>query len=110
MRIRINKVLAIITFLFLTALLAKWAGLWGYHYAAGRTPPFGLNPGQKFFSVGCCYSIYKDDLILYSDGKRDYVRRVLEIVNDEQIRVQKPGGGDLIVDEQDIIGKVVYRF
>jgi hypothetical protein len=110
MRKRINVVLAIISCLLLIVSLAKWVGLWGYHYAASDAPALGLEPGQKFLSIGCCYSVSDDDLILFSDGKRDYVRRVSKVLDNGQFRIEHPEGGYLIIDAQDISGKVIYRF
>jgi hypothetical protein len=110
MRKRINVVLTIISCSLSIAFLSKWVGLWGYHYAASDAPAHGLEPGQKFLSIGCCYSVSDGDLIVFSDGQRDYVRRVSKILENGQVHIEQPDGSYLIIDERDVSGKVVYRF
>lgn len=107
---RTNKVLAILSCLLFSAFFAKWAGLFGFYFAASDTPPNGLGQGQKFLTVGCCYSVTEGDLVVFTDGKRDYVRQVLEILEDGRVRVQQTEVGVMIINEKYITGKVVLRF
>lgn len=108
---RISSVFIVVILCLLTAILGgKIFGLYDIHFAAGSVVPSGLESGQIFLSLHCCYLLSPGDLVVYSDGDRDYVRQYVGASENEGLRVRELDGNPRTISETDLIGKVIWRF